>query len=175
MLNVNVPTNTPFETAAIYQALPEGFGDFTAVAKVSLMGRALNYFNFGMMLMEGTTNTSDLACIALSYRNTTGPTMIWTGNLTDYLAGSGTTYPVLIGSQTHTDVYLRIRRSGTTLFREYSIGGVGFSTATVAAEPFVPVNIGLWWGNDNTGQTYDVYFDFFRYKASNDSGPIGSW
>ncbi|MBI4209009.1 MAG: hypothetical protein HY538_04805 [Deltaproteobacteria bacterium] len=175
LLKVNVPTNNPYETAGIYQALPDGFGDFTLVTKVSITGSQTNYLNMGLMTMQGTTNNSDIAALAFSYRNTNGPIMIWAGNLTDYLAGAGTTYPKLYNPVYFTSVYLRMRRTGTTLIREYSLDGIGFFLLDSSAEPFTPVNVGLFWGNDNSGKTFDVYFEFFRYKGSDDSGLIGSW
>jgi hypothetical protein len=72
-----------------------------------------------------------------------------------------------------SELYLRIRRSGTTLYFEYGTGENGFVRIHSVTQPWAPAEVGLYINNKNGGEDITAYFDFFRYKNSNDDGPIG--
>ena len=91
---------------------------------------------------------------------------------TNYNTFSGTNYFTGI-FYPNTTAYFRIRRSGTTLYYENSDDGISWLQIYTGGQPFVPAQMGVVTLNQNAGLTIYGYFDFFRYIASSQIGPIG--
>lgn len=135
-------------------------GDFTATAKVIILGPRLNYFNFGLCL----------------YNSATGRRVVWGKCCRSGYSGmqairftSNTSYssdPYLQGGWDSSFVYVRIRKAGTTLYFDMSIDGefwwTSFSEAITAFLATVS-HVGLGYFRNNTnGITYRGACEWFR-------------
>jgi hypothetical protein len=153
-----------------FQALPAG--DFTITTKVNLIWSFVNYLSVGLALYEDAAanpNTSDVyawTCeIPLGYVQT---------RITYLNAyNSWNSSPADKTHSYYCVPYLRIRRSGTTLYFEYSLNGIYWFQQYTVAQPFVPKEMGLIMMNyANTVTGYGL-FDFFYYEAANNVLPLG--
>ena len=155
----------------IYQTLPAG--DFTVAVKASLISASTADSVAALCLFQDATVAGgDILMIqffqrssGLKYRD------IFAQRWSDYQTfnanyAGGTIYP-------STTNYMRIRRSGTTLYYEYSMDGVGWHRFYTHAQPFAPAHMGFATQNNNAGFDIYGYFDFFRYIGSNQIGPLG--
>lgn len=155
----------------IYQTLPAG--NFTIATKASLIGTQSGDNAVALALFEDATAAAGDVLIWMLYARTVGNlyrdlfAQRWSAydTFSANYAG-GTMYP-------NTTVYLRIRRSGTTLYWEYSCDGVSWLRLYTAAQAFVPGHMGIITVNNNIGIDIYGYFDMFRYIASDQIGPLG--
>ncbi len=161
-------TEVTWALRGMYQTLPAG--DFTIVCKVALIGRVFNWQKYMLALFQNAaSSTSDLivhgGVYGTGYRDAI--TQYYTSYTTwssNYI--SGLIYP-------NSTEYYRIRRNGTNLYYEYSSDGVSWQMVYTHVQPWAPAHMGIITHNYDTGMTIYGYFDFFRYIASDQVGPIG--
>jgi hypothetical protein len=71
--------------------------------------------------------------------------------------------------------YLRIRRSGTTLYFDHSTNGIQWLQQYTVAQPFAPAEMGLIMWNYANAVTGIALFDWFYYLGSNSLiSPVGA-
>jgi len=155
----------------MYQTLPAG--NFTIATKASLIGTHSGDNAVALALFEDATAAAGDILIWMLYSRTSGNkyrdlfAQRWSAYDTfssNY--GGGTMYP-------NTTTYLRIRRVTTDLYWEYSCDGVSWTRLYTAVQPFAPAHMGIITMNNNIGIDVYGYFDFFRYIASDQIGPLG--
>lgn len=166
----------------VMQALPSsGATDFTAWTRAGIQAPFVGTLNYGsggvLLLQDGTApNTSDLVAFEMVVTDDT--------NYGDYVGIQVARYTQFDGSATFLHrrpaffanaAFLRVRRSGTTLFYEYSVDGLSWVRVFTHTEVFTATHIGLHVNNVNEGETIYGRFGAFGFKASNDAGPIGEW
>ncbi len=155
----------------IYQTLPAG--DFTIATKGSMIGSAIGDNITALCLFEDATNINADIVMIQNFQRTSGLLYrdLHIQRWSDYQTFSanyagGTVYNNLT-------TYMRIRRTGTTLYYDWSMDGISWQRIFTHAQPFVPAHIGIATQNNNTGITVYGYFDFFRYIASDQVIPFG--
>ncbi len=155
----------------IYQTLPAG--DFTIAAKCSGISSSIGDSNLCLTLFQDATNVAGDVLMAMLFFRGSGNKYrdIFIQRWSNYQTFStnyagGTIYP-------NTTTYFRIRRNGTNLYYEYGCDGVSWQRIYTHVQPFAPVHMGIVTANNNTGITVYGYFDFFRYIASDQIGPLG--
>lgn len=158
----------------LYQPLPAG--DFTLAAKVSVnagspSGSGISW-QVGLALWENAASAAAAAILVGPYADYAGGAsrrlFAWSrftannafeSSLADNLADAW--------SQSQF-VYVRIRRSGTTYYADFSQDGESWRTLQVYPE-FTPQHCGLALFNKASGQTITCTADFFRRRAQADS------
>lgn len=155
----------------VYQTLPAG--DFTIVAKASIIGNAVDDNCVALCLFEDAADpTKQLVVHKLWFRTDADHFRdILIERWTDY-----DTYAALYSGHLvypSSTTYLRIRRNATDIYFEYSDDGVSWQMLYTRVQPFAPAHMGIVTVNDNTGLTIYGYVDLFRYIASDQIGPIG--
>jgi len=167
------PTEAADAQRGVYQTLPAG--DFTIAAKVApnASGAAPSETGHGLCLFEDATSaTGDIVVLKNQFRQSGWNfTHIYIQKYSDF---DSLSIPYF-NDEVHQDTtcYLRIRRSGTTLYFEHSSDGVSWYMLYSVLQPFVPAQMGIISANANSGLTATTYVDIFRYIASNQIGPIG--
>lgn len=173
LLKLSSATHAGDRYQGYFQTLPAG--DFTIVTKVGLETARVNYSYIGLALFEDAVNNPN-TCNLITTLVTYGSTLQYMQivRYTQYDTWSAT--PIFVADTAiFISSYIRIRRNGTTLYYDFSTDGVTFLRIGTDAQWFNPAQVGVVINNGNTGLTINGYFDFFRYKASDDVGLIGSW
>lgn len=146
----------------IYKTIPAG--DFTIMTKVGLNGPKANFQSAGLALWKDAASAgSKIFTLNFGYQDTT--MTILNQEWTNSTAGLATLANE-IDSIGVTDLYLRIRRQGTTYHFEWSNNGLGFrrlnttqlSTTVTHYGPFIQIN--------NASIIAKARFAFFRYANS---------
>ena len=162
----------------IYQPLPAG--DFTIITKAALNAVAPTgagpETSAGLVLLQdGADSAGDLVHMSVIYQYVSlYCKKIYIRRFHNYTTLTAN-YIITHGGQ-NTTCYLRIRRNGTTLYYDYSSDGISWQMILTHAQPFVPAHVGITTTNYNVGggPAYG-YFDFFRYIAADQDGPIGEF
>lgn len=174
LLQLQAATDPGDNVTGYFQTLPSG--DFTIVTKVSLTAQRIDNNVCGIMLLEdatGNPSTTDILTMQLRISVTDAPCAVRAARWSQY--DTFLTSYILHSGLNLTDAYLRMRRLSTTLFYEFSSDGIGFCSIVNNTQPFAPAECGIFVNNGNTGATLNAFFDFFRYKNSNDVSLIGNW
>ena len=164
-----------------YQDIPSGGSTpFTCAVHIrhhSKFGSSTQYGTSGILLVQdmAAPSTTDLVSF--------GPVVSDDNNYGDYLGlyvGKFSKFDTNDGTNPHrraaflpNALFLRVRRSGTTWYFDYSADGTAWIQVHTMAESFTAKQIGVFVDNNNTGQDVSAYFDFFRFKAAADDGPLG--
>lgn len=140
----------------IYQTIPAS--EFRVTTRCGLAGLQANFFAGGIMLMQGTTNTSDLYLLK-HYQGTSA-------NGCNVAAQGWLDYQTLSFNDTNeghgeTEVWLRLLVNGTTITAQWSSTGEAWRTMVTRALGFTPAQFGLFVDN-SSGANITAYFDFFR-------------
>lgn len=142
----------------IYKAIPAG--NFTIAAKVGTLG-VPSYAAAGMALWENAAGNNGIYTIELRYGASGVYVIRWTNKTTKAVE----LWPG--GENVLTDVYMRIRRNGTTYYFDVSVLGIGWvQMYTTGSLAFVPSHYGLYINNSGTFNNLVGRFGFFRYKNS---------
>lgn len=158
-----VSTSTGNNLHGQIQPLPAG--DFTVETYVGqgIVSKAANiYFFTGLGLFEDDTDESQAYTQCLVTGHNIEPsvmTHIWS----DYNSSSNGGFTAF--DEALTNIFLRIRRNGTTYYFDYSFDGIGWKQwLTVADLGFVPTFFGVagCYG-DGIGVTQTCLWSFFRY------------
>lgn len=168
---LTLPTEAVYSYRGMYQDLPAG--DFTIMTKIAPIGNnAGNHGVFICLFQDAANSSGNLISWGSLWTVPGAPyRKMWVQEFTDYNSwlanhAGGNNYP-------NTTQYYRIRRSGTTLYYEYSSDGIGWAMMFTHAQPWVPLHMGVAVRQANTGLTIYGYYDLFRYIASNQIGPMG--
>jgi hypothetical protein len=148
-LNLTMSQTAGENWSGVFQAAPSSGSSYTIWSKVSVSGYyGLGAVYAGILLGQDLTNnpsTSDVVFLAGGINQwTTGnghhirssQYTAYNGTPTEYGAG-------LADSFMATHYYLRLRRSGTTLYFDFSTDGIGWQQLVSTAEPFTPAQIGI--------------------------------
>ncbi|MHA2402665.1 MAG: hypothetical protein ACXADH_06700 [Candidatus Kariarchaeaceae archaeon] len=151
--------------------------DFTAACKISITSNNnVSSYVAGLYLFEDATsnpNTCDIVGIEISYINAVAaPCGIAVNNFDDWSTFNSTSQ-AMTRALLPTAIYLRIRQNSTTLTYEYSLDGIGWLRIFSGARAFAPAEVGLCSRNSAASGTLYVYYDWFRYIASDQIGLIG--
>lgn len=147
-----------------HQSIPAG--DFTITTRVASSNPWANYTTTGLALWENPADTSKAIYTFNIQASATGPALEFSKftNYTTFGTGlasrSGSAYFV------PTDLYLRIRRNGTTYYAEWSENGLGWRPLWSGSLDFAPSTFGLFLNNVGVGSTIRSIFAFFRYEAT---------
>lgn len=173
-LTLSQSSQTAEILTGIYQSLPAG--DFTLVAKVALSGTdptAIGqHWQAGLALWQDASNSALPAIMVGPYTDYSGGYArrlyswsrftafnqienIFSDNLVDAWSAS-------------EPVYLRIRRSGTTYYTDFSSDGETWRTLEIVPD-FAPSHCGIAIFNKDSGQVINATFDFFRTRDRCDS------
>ena len=149
--------------AGVWKAIPAG--DFTIVSKLSLSALPANFAGAGLALWQDATSSSgDIELLRFLYSTNGVRRMLVTRySQWDTFSATLATTPVVGNFDTH--LYLRIRRTGTTISRDHSTDGIGWTRLFSAVPTFTPTHFGLW-ADGSSGADQNAIFSFFRYKAS---------
>jgi len=163
-LKLTQPTHAGDSIAGVYKAIPTG--DFTIWTKMSLSGGLLNYTMAGLALWQNATSSSgDLATLLLM-QNTLDQEIkvdLWSAYNTYTSTPLNKVITVDVGV---ANMYLRIRRSGTTYSFDCSLDGIGWTALYSNTLAFTPTHFGPVINNSASGITIAARFPFFRYVAS---------
>lgn len=173
-LKVSIGTTpTNHSVSGFLKSLPVGYGDFSIEAHVFHRGKKdvnLTYALAGIMLSNGTSNTSHL----FTYSLVTGYNVansLYAHNWDNYNtpAAVDPTTALMNLSNSSLDVFLRIRKNGTTYEFDYSPDGRSWHFIySINSFYFTPTHCGLMFENMNSTGT-DQYggYSFFRYVDEN--------
>jgi hypothetical protein len=173
-LRAVVSTTAGNNVNGIHQAIPTG--DFSIAAKIHLAAKELATFSAGIAVFEDPSGNNDIGTWAVFRDATAGyPVRAYSATHINHTAGAvDKIAPATIGFG-FEKIYLRLRRTGTNYYCDFSFGGVSWRTMNSWAAitwGFTPTKVGLYVNNNNTGEAQTAYFQFFRYVAS-DVGPTG--
>lgn len=151
----------------LHKALPAG--DFTIWAKFSLLTRELAQCTVGICLWENPAGDNKLAAVRLQRTTTAGfvtqmDCYEWSNHTTDSVAKLSMT---TIGYGA-SSLYLRMRRTGTNYYVDFSFDGVGWRTpnsGTAITWSFTPTKMGFIVSNFS-GENQVALVGFWRYLAS---------
>lgn len=151
----------------IYKTLPAGA--FTAIIKVATLSLEAHRIVAGIALWENPAGNNKMAMIDIDRDGTanfvTRLEMVEFTNHTTYSSHKIALTTIGYSEQ----VYLRLRRTGTNYYAEFSFNGLGWRSLNAGAAVtlgFTPTAIGLDVNNLNSGVTISVIYPFFRYIAS---------
>jgi hypothetical protein len=166
---VQAGDNGAFYCRGKYQLLPAG--DFTIIAKIGGTFSFVNYFELGIMFTQDATNNPNTCDIfTLGYQFEIGASSVRYQQWNDWQAlvtNAG------IFALSPPPAYLRVRRSGTTLYWDMSHNGhLWVAPWASSGQIFVPDGFGLYTSN-YSAVSYTAWFDFIFYKASFDALPQG--
>lgn len=164
-VNLSQPTNANIHLTGIFQAIPAG--DFTIACKVKvnqLVFTGPSYVQAGIILWDDASNSAEDAVMVGLGRQYNG---------TDIINGFGPTYFSDWDSATvyffngecaiDTWYYLRVRRTGSTLYWDYSEDGLAWTSQVMYVGPGTPSHFGVGLYNKSS-DTFAADFDFFRYR-----------
>jgi hypothetical protein len=159
-LQMDYAAGSGYKLAGIYQSCPSG--DWMVACRVAILGEAASYFAAGLMLgqdLVASPSTSDIVDSGLwrGGANTYAPIVdTWS----DYQTVA-TQHVAVAADLLTTALYLRIRRSGTTLSFDVSADGLGWTQRHSMTQPFTPSHVGLY-AVGNNSKTSRAIFSFFR-------------
>jgi hypothetical protein len=151
-----INTYLKLDTASkmIYKSIPSG--DFTIWTKLSISGFP-QFLNYGQSLIGVQAGNGSLWTVGLGVSSTNQVALgvfQWTGFI------SWVSTPVSINVNPINDIYVSIRRSGTTLTFWSSTDGITYNRIYTVADPGVD-KMGLL----KVDATHMDIYDFFRYDA----------
>lgn len=159
-LQLEYAAGSGYKLAGLYQSCPSG--DWMVACRVALLGEAANYLAAGLMLgqdLAASPTTSDIVDVGIwrGSGNTYGPIVdTWS----DYQTVA-TQHIAIASDLARTSLYLRIRRSGTTLSFDASDDGLGWTQRHSMTQPFTPAHVGVYIVANNS-KTSRAVFSFFR-------------
>jgi len=155
-----------------FQALPAG--DFTIEVKVNPIFPFANYLSVGLALYQDATNnpnTTDVFAYTCEMALGTPQTRVTYLNAYNSWGYS----PSDMVHSNYCPSYLRIRRSGTTLYFDHSTNGIQWLQQYTVAQPFAAAEMGLIMWNYANAVTGIALFDWFYYLGSNSLiSPVGA-
>jgi len=167
-------TNAGHSFNGIAKALPAGA--FSVMTKVGIAGGEASMHWAGICLWENVAGDNDGMIFCVIRDNTASfPLRLYCGDFTTRSGGGGD-HVALFTAGYSEYVYLRVRRTGTNYYFDFSFDGRAWrSTNGGLAIPldFTPGYVGLGLNNNGTGLTMTSYFQFLRYVAS-DLGLTGA-
>jgi YD repeat-containing protein len=147
---------------AILQSLPSG--DFSAVTKIRVSGTPGGFDNLGIMVTDNNAGNGGTQFTAmLGYNSGWILGGVQYTNFQNY--NSTPTNLLNVNSPVNQDVWVRMRRSGTSYYVGYSYDGNTWSECNSTGLSFTPVYIGLFTDNNASGTQLDVWFDFFTFTS----------
>lgn len=163
-----VTTGASHELAGLYKSLPAG--NFTITSRVSHLSYqgAGTYGYCGIALWENAANVAAKMLIYMWMRDTTNDNLFsyeCTNYTTLSVAKLAPVAPVWRGDS----MYLRIFRSGTNYYLDYSLFGNGWMSPNAYAAitlSFTPLHMGIITDAYNTAANHLSIFHIFRYLPS---------
>ncbi|MEQ8221148.1 MAG: hypothetical protein ABRQ37_02515 [Candidatus Eremiobacterota bacterium] len=166
-------STTDDSIAGILQSIPSGDFSITTKCNLSAIRNATAGINSGLMagilLAENTSNSGKIYFLTLMYPGSQDINYINLYYYTSYSTYGGV-YGRQVGNFEITAGYLRVRRTGTTYYFDYSLNGRAFiniySSSSLA---FTPGYFGLgsmYTSSSSVTAHHTIIYDFFRYKNS---------
>ena len=162
-LRLSMASHAGDNVNGVYQALPAG--DFTLWTRMAMQLKTANYLQGGICLWENATDTSKkLAYLSGGYVNSLATYLQVMNN---YGSWSSTPFILYDSGAGAAHWYLRLRRSGTTYYYDWSRDGLSWAQAYSGTLAFTPSHMGLVLDNNNSGVDAAAVFSFYRYVGSN--------
>jgi len=151
--------------AYIMKALPAGNGTLTTYTSLNVEYSEANNITAGIVLAQGTANTSDLATFYLVSAAGMARTVAF-DTYNDYSAAGYSNLATQTVETGRAGMFLRLRRTSTTYAADFSTDGIGWTRIYSGTLPFTPAYMGLVMGNNAGATTHYARFQYFRYTGS---------
>lgn len=154
----------------VYQSIPAG--DFTIACKMQVDHASIGnpgYFQAGIVLWDDATDDGAEAVLVGPgvWHDTSDHDGFGYGYFTDRVSLALVNLAGVISASTW--YYLRVRRSGSTYYFDWSTDGETWTVQNFTSSmPFTPSHFGLGLYNGSTGFTLQADVEFFRYRAAFD-------
>lgn len=144
-------------------------GDFTVWTKIGITARELNIFSPYICFWENPAGNNKQFVFAFQRDSTANyVARIGVYEFSNRTTVSSTKLATVTIGYTNS-LYLRVRRNTTNYYFEFSMDGLSWRTPNANAAytfSFVPTKVGIGVTNNNTGQTANAIFQFFRSIGS---------